>query len=55
VSRVLGRPDYGRRAAELRDWAAENDGSTRAADAVEELAARPSRPLQRPSQTSKGR
>ena len=37
VRRLLGRPEYRRRAAELRDWAAENDGAAAAADAVEEL------------------
>ena len=41
VGRLLARPGYRRRAAELRDWAAANDGAPRAADAVEELAARP--------------
>jgi UDP:flavonoid glycosyltransferase YjiC (YdhE family) len=40
VRRLLGRPEYARRAAELRDWAAENDGAAAAADAVEELAER---------------
>jgi UDP:flavonoid glycosyltransferase YjiC (YdhE family) len=39
VSRLLANPGYRRRAQELRDWAAENDGASTAADAVEELAA----------------
>ena len=51
VARLLARPGYRRRAAELRDWAAANDGAQRAADAVEELAARPSKA----SPASKGR
>jgi UDP:flavonoid glycosyltransferase YjiC (YdhE family) len=55
VNRLLARPRYARRAAELRDWAAANDGSKGAADAVEELASRPSQPVPRPPQTSKGR
>jgi UDP:flavonoid glycosyltransferase YjiC (YdhE family) len=38
VSRLLANPGYRRRAEELRDWAADNDGATTAADAVEELA-----------------
>jgi UDP:flavonoid glycosyltransferase YjiC (YdhE family) len=38
VSRLLANPGYRRRAEELRAWAAENDGATTAADAVEELA-----------------
>ena len=38
VRRVLGEPRYRRRAEELRDWAARNDGASAAADAVEELA-----------------
>ena len=37
VQRLLADPSYRRRAEKLRDWAAENDGSTRAADAVEAL------------------
>jgi UDP:flavonoid glycosyltransferase YjiC (YdhE family) len=35
---VLGEPRYRRRAEELRDWAARNDGASAAADAVEEFA-----------------
>ena len=38
VRRVLGEPRYRRRAEELRDWAARNDGASAAADAVEEFA-----------------
>ena len=38
VRRLLADPSYRRRAEELRDWAAENDGRSRAADAVEALA-----------------
>jgi UDP:flavonoid glycosyltransferase YjiC (YdhE family) len=38
IRRVLGEPSYRRRAEELRDWAARNDGARAAADAVEELA-----------------
>ena len=38
VRRLLGEPRYRRRAEELRDWAARNDGASAAADAVEELA-----------------
>jgi UDP:flavonoid glycosyltransferase YjiC (YdhE family) len=41
VRRVLADPTYRRRAEELRDWAAANDGSARAADAVEALAEAP--------------
>ena len=41
VHRLLADPSYGRRAEELRDWAAANDGSSRAADAVEALAEAP--------------
>jgi UDP:flavonoid glycosyltransferase YjiC (YdhE family) len=40
VRRLLTGPGYRRRAEELRDWAAANDGAARAADAVEELAER---------------
>jgi UDP:flavonoid glycosyltransferase YjiC (YdhE family) len=40
VRRLLSEPGYRRRAEELRDWAAENDGAEAAADAVEELAER---------------
>jgi len=40
VRRLLGDPAYRRRAEELRDWAAENDGARAAAEAVEELAER---------------
>jgi UDP:flavonoid glycosyltransferase YjiC (YdhE family) len=40
VKRLLGDPGYRRRAEELRDWAAGNDGARAAADAVEELAER---------------
>jgi UDP:flavonoid glycosyltransferase YjiC (YdhE family) len=39
VRRLLAEPRYGRRAAELGDWAARNNGAAAAADAVEELAA----------------
>jgi UDP:flavonoid glycosyltransferase YjiC (YdhE family) len=42
LHRLLAQPSYRRRAEELRDWAAANDGAARAADAVEELAATPS-------------
>ena len=38
VRRLLGHPRYTHRAAELRDWAAQNDGARTAAEAVEELA-----------------
>ena len=38
VRRLLGEPRYRRRAEELRDWAARNDGARAASDAVEELA-----------------
>jgi len=38
VQRLLADPSYRRRAEELRDWAAENDGRAAAADAVEALA-----------------
>ncbi|HEX6653503.1 MAG TPA: nucleotide disphospho-sugar-binding domain-containing protein, partial [Thermoleophilaceae bacterium] len=38
VHRLLADASYGRRAEELRDWAAENDGRAIAADAVETLA-----------------
>jgi UDP:flavonoid glycosyltransferase YjiC (YdhE family) len=41
VRRLLADPSYRRRAEELRDWAAANDGSSRAADAVEALAEAP--------------
>ena len=44
VHRVLGEPAYRRRAEELRDWAAENDGRAAAADAVEGLADAPAAP-----------
>jgi UDP:flavonoid glycosyltransferase YjiC (YdhE family) len=40
VRRLLSDGSYARRAGELRDWAARNDGAARAADAVEELGAR---------------
>jgi UDP:flavonoid glycosyltransferase YjiC (YdhE family) len=40
VRRLLGDPGYRRRAEELRDWAAENDGARAAAEAVEDLAER---------------
>ena len=43
VRRLLSDPGYRRRARELRDWAAENDGARAAADAVEELAERSER------------
>ena len=42
VRRLLGDPGYRRRAEELRDWAAANDGAAAAADAVEELGERTS-------------
>jgi UDP:flavonoid glycosyltransferase YjiC (YdhE family) len=42
VSRLLAKPAYRRRAGELSQWAAANDGAKTAADAVEGLAARPS-------------
>jgi UDP:flavonoid glycosyltransferase YjiC (YdhE family) len=38
VRRLLGDPRHRRRAEELRDWSARNDGARAAADAVEELA-----------------
>jgi UDP:flavonoid glycosyltransferase YjiC (YdhE family) len=38
VRRLLAEPGYRRRAEELRDWSARNDGAGAAADAVEELA-----------------
>jgi UDP:flavonoid glycosyltransferase YjiC (YdhE family) len=38
VRRVPSEPGYRRRAEELRDWAARNDGAATAADAVEEFA-----------------
>ena len=41
VRRLLADPSYRRRAEELRDWAAANDGSARAADAVEALSEAP--------------
>ena len=41
VNRLLAEPSYRRRAEELRDWAAANDGSARAADAVEGLSDTP--------------
>ena len=41
VRRLLADPSYRRRAEELRDWAAENDGRSRAADALEALAEAP--------------
>ena len=42
VRRLLADPRYRRRAEELRDWAAANDGAAAAADAVEELGGRAS-------------
>ena len=39
VRRLLAEPGYRRRAAELGDWAARNNGAAAAAEAVEELAA----------------
>lgn len=42
LRRLLGDPSYARRARELRDWAAANDGAAAAAAAVEELAERKS-------------
>jgi UDP:flavonoid glycosyltransferase YjiC (YdhE family) len=41
VRRLLANLSYRRRAEELRDWAAANDGSARAADAVEALSEAP--------------
>jgi UDP:flavonoid glycosyltransferase YjiC (YdhE family) len=41
VRRLLADRSYRRRAEELRDWALANDGSARAADAVEALAEAP--------------
>jgi UDP:flavonoid glycosyltransferase YjiC (YdhE family) len=41
VSRLLRNAGYRRRAEELRDWAAANDGAASAADAVEEFSERP--------------
>jgi UDP:flavonoid glycosyltransferase YjiC (YdhE family) len=43
VSRLLDDARYRRRAEELRDWAAANDGAATAADAVEQLAERANR------------
>ena len=43
VERLLGEPRFARRAVELRDWAATNDGGERAARAVEAFAAREAR------------
>jgi UDP:flavonoid glycosyltransferase YjiC (YdhE family) len=43
VQRLLADPSYRRRAEKLRNWAAENDGPARAADAVEALAETPAR------------
>jgi UDP:flavonoid glycosyltransferase YjiC (YdhE family) len=37
LRRLLSNPDHARRARELGDWAAKNDGAAAAADAVEEL------------------
>ena len=48
VGRLLREPAYRRRAEELRDWAAANDGAARAADAVEELAEREKTPSAEP-------
>jgi UDP:flavonoid glycosyltransferase YjiC (YdhE family) len=42
VRRLLAEPGYARRARELGDWAARNDGAAAAADAVEALAERKS-------------
>jgi UDP:flavonoid glycosyltransferase YjiC (YdhE family) len=42
VHRLLADPSYRRRAEDLRDWAAANDGSSRAADALEAFAEAPS-------------
>ena len=42
VERLLGDERFARRARELRDWAARNDGGERAARAVEAFAARES-------------
>ena len=41
VGRLLRDARYRRRAEDLRDWAAANDGAAAAADAVEELSERP--------------
>jgi UDP:flavonoid glycosyltransferase YjiC (YdhE family) len=38
VRRLLAEPSYGQRAAELGDWATNNDGAAAAAEAVEQLA-----------------
>ena len=35
LRRLLGEPEYARRAGELRDWAARNDGAVTAADVLE--------------------
>ena len=43
VERVLAEPAYARRARELGDWAARNDGAARAASAVEAFAERAAR------------
>jgi UDP:flavonoid glycosyltransferase YjiC (YdhE family) len=40
VRRLLDDPSYARRAGELRDWAAANDGAERAAREVEAFGAR---------------
>jgi UDP:flavonoid glycosyltransferase YjiC (YdhE family) len=40
VRRALGRPELGHRAAQLGAWAASHPGPARAADLVEQLAAR---------------
>jgi UDP:flavonoid glycosyltransferase YjiC (YdhE family) len=40
VARVLGDDAYAQRAGELASWAAANDGATRAAELVEQLALR---------------
>jgi UDP:flavonoid glycosyltransferase YjiC (YdhE family) len=40
LRKLLGKPGYARRAAELRDWALEHDGGATAAAEVEALAER---------------
>ena len=52
MNRLLANPTYRRRAEELRDWAAHNDGAANAADAVEELAERPPTAAASPAKAS---
>jgi UDP:flavonoid glycosyltransferase YjiC (YdhE family) len=47
VRRLLSDPGHRRRAEELRDWAAANNGAAAAANAVEELADRAQRPARK--------